>query len=108
MNYINLLTLEFPRYEGDIRHAHPEIGKEFVCPSTYAPVTVLPIPAINDQNQKTQFGTPYENDGQWRVDLVVVDLTNEEKAMRNKKLSEVETVPELKVVREKLEKELVL
>ena len=103
MNYINLLTLEFPRYEGDIRLDHPEIGEEFVCPSTYAPVTVSPIPAIDGQNQKTQFGTPYENEGQWVVDLVVVDMTDEEKAMRNKKPSEVELDPKLKALMEKVE-----
>jgi hypothetical protein len=106
MNYINLLTLEFPRYEGDIRLDHPEIGEEFVCPSTYAPVTVSPEPAIDTQNQKLQFGSPYENNGQWVVDLVVVDLTDEEKAMRNKRRSEVEQDPRLKELMEKAEKEM--
>ena len=106
MNYINLLTLEFPRYEGDIRLDHPEIGEEFVCPSTYAPVTVSPEPVIDSQNQKLQFGSPYENNGQWVVDLVVVDLTDEEKAMRNRRRSEVEQNPRLKELMEKAEKEM--
>ena len=107
MNYINILTLEFPRYEGDIRLDHPEIGEEFVCPSTYAPVTVSPEPVIDSQNQKTQFSSPYENGGQWFVDFVVVELTDEEKTMRNKKPSEVTLDPKLKALKEKVEKELV-
>jgi len=106
MNYINLLTLEFPRYEGDIRLDHPEIGEEFICPSTYAPVTVSPEPVIDTQNQKLQFGSPYENNGQWIVDLVIVDLTDEEKAIRNTKPSEIEKNPEIKALMEKIEKEL--
>ena len=106
MNYINLLTLEFTRYEGDIRLDHPEIGEEFVCPSTYAPVTVSPEPVIDSQNQKLQFGSPYENNGQWVVDLVVVDLTDEEKAMKNRRRSEVEQNPRLKELMEKAEKEM--
>ena len=106
MNYINLLTLEFPRYEGDIRLDHPEIGEDFVCPSTYAPVTVSPEPSIDSQNQKLQFGSPYESNGWWVVDLIVVDLTDEEKAIRNKKPSEVELDPRLKELMEKVEKEV--
>lgn len=106
MNYINLLTLEFPRHEGDIRLDHPEIGEEFVCPNTYAPVTVSSEPAIDNQNQKLQFGSPYKSNDQWVVDLVVVDLTDEEKTMRNKKPSEVELDPKLKALMEKVEKEL--
>jgi hypothetical protein len=105
MNYINLLTLEFPRYEGDIRLDHPEIGEEFVCPNTYAPVTVSPEPEFDNQNQKLQFGSPYESNGQWVVDLVVVEFTDEEKAMRNKKPSEVEQDPKIKAIMEQIEKE---
>ena len=107
MNYINLLTLEFPRYEGDIRLDHPEIGEEFVCPSTYAPVTVSSEPAIDSQNQKLQFGTPYESNGQWVVDLIVVNLSDEEKAIKNKKPSEIELDPVRKAIMEKIEKDMV-
>jgi hypothetical protein len=107
MNYINLLTLEFPRYQGDIRLNHPEIGEEFVCPNTYAPVTVLPAPVIDSQNQKTQFGTPYESNGQWVVDLVVVNLTDKEKAVKNVKPSQIEQNPEIKAIMEKIEKDMV-
>ena len=107
MNYINLLTLEFPWYEGDIRLNHPEIGEEFVCPNTYAPVTVSPEPVIDNQHQRTKFGTPYESNGQWVVDLVVVNLTDEEKAMKNKKPSEIELDPVRKAIMEKIEKDMV-
>lgn len=106
MNYINLSTLAFPRYEGDIRLDHPEIGEEFVCPNTYAPVTVLPAPTIDSQNQKLQFGTPYENNGQWVVDLIVVNLSDEEKAIKNKKPSEIELDPVRKAMMEKIEKDM--
>lgn len=106
MKYIKLSTLEFPLYQGDIRLEHPEIGEEFVCPSTYAPVTVSSYPTIDSNTQKTQLGTPYQSNGQWLVDFSVVELTDEEKAIRSTKPSEIEQNPQIKAIMEKIEKEL--
>lgn len=104
MNYINLLTLEFPRYEGDIRLDHPEIGEVFVCPETYAPVTVSEEPSFDVYTQKIVFGAPYLNNNEWFVDLLVVELTDEEKASKKLKPSEIETNPIMKKLREEFEK----
>lgn len=79
MNYIKLSTLEFPLYEGDVRIDHPEIGKDFVCPDTYATVNINEKPSYNIATQKTVFGAPFEKDGEWFVDVLVVELTEEEK-----------------------------
>lgn len=45
--YIKLATLEYPRYEGDIRLEYPDMGDEFVCPDTYAPVLASQQPAYD-------------------------------------------------------------
>ena len=45
--YIKLATLEYPRYQGDIRLEHREIGLDFVCPDTYAEVQETQRPDFN-------------------------------------------------------------
>lgn len=106
MNYINLSTLEFPLHEGDIRIDHPEIGDVFVCPSTHAMVQVNSEPQFDRECQKLQFGVPYSKNNEWFVDLVVVNLSEEEKLLKNKKLSEIEENPHIKKIREQIEKEI--
>ena len=60
--YIKLLTLEYPKHEGDIRLEHPEIhedqtGETFPCPETYAPVIWVNPPTITE-TQRCHEGAP--------------------------------------------------
>ena len=65
--YIKLSTLEYPRHEGDIRVDHPEIGAEFVCPFTYAPVEWVDAPQYDLATQRVSEGAPELVDGKWRM-----------------------------------------
>jgi hypothetical protein len=81
--YIKLLTLEYPRYEGDIRLEHPEILEEqtwpnFPCPDTYALVTPVEIPEFNRDTQCVEEQIPVQIDGVWTQQYLVRDLTTEE------------------------------
>lgn len=106
MIYIRLRDNFFPCYEGDIRVEHPEIGDQFVCPSTFALVEVSPEPVFDLNTHKIVFGGIYQKDGKWCVDQVAVELTRAEKNRRAKKPSEVERNPILKALREQIEKEM--
>lgn len=69
--YLKLSTMEYPRYEGDIRAEHPEIldsqtGETFPCPDTYAPVYASPRPETNQALNQILPGTPVQIDGVWR------------------------------------------
>lgn len=81
--YIKIATLEFPRYEGDIRLEYPEIpieltGDAFPYPETYAPVSFTNPPTVT-ANQRVSMGVPVLSDqGQWLLTWVVTDLTEEE------------------------------
>ncbi len=82
--YIKLSTLEFPRYEGDIRIEHPEIteeqtGPSFPCPDTYAPVRRVAVPEYNPETQAPLMNPPIKDDfGNWTMSWTVVNLTPEE------------------------------
>jgi len=39
-------TGEYPRFQGDVRLEHPEIGDVFICPDTYEPVYEGIIPEL--------------------------------------------------------------
>ena len=76
--YIKLATLEYPRYQGDIRLEHREIGLDFVCPDTYSVVEEVPAPQI-DYSTHTAYELPPENiDGVWTRVWAVRELTAEE------------------------------
>ena len=75
--YIKLSTLEFPLYQGDIRLEYPDMGEQFVVPDTYAEVIVEEPPFISS-TQKKSLSAPYQQDGVWRCDWSVGDLTQEE------------------------------
>jgi len=82
--YIKLLTLEYPRHEGDIRLEYPEIletqtGDDFPCPSTYAKVEWVDPPEINPNTQKYFELSPTQVGGIWTIVWGVKDLTDEEK-----------------------------
>ena len=76
--HIKLLTLEYPRFQGDIRLEHPEIGEEFVCPETYAPVEYVEIPEFDNQTQTAYELPPTQTDGVWRMVWAVRDFTAQE------------------------------
>ncbi len=82
--YIKLSTLEFPRYEGDIRLEHPEIpedqtGPTFPCPETYAPVTVVQPPPFDYETQVCETSQPVQDEnGLWKISWLIRDKTPEE------------------------------
>lgn len=83
--YIKLLTLEYPRHEGDIRLEYPNIpeeltGDEFPCPDTYAKVLWVEPPSINTAAQVAYTIAPTCVDGFWKTTWMVRDMTEEEKA----------------------------
>jgi len=106
MIYVRLRDNFFPCYEGDIRVEHPEIGDHFVCPPTFQPLEPNPAPAHDEMTHKAAFGSLYQKDGRWCVDLVLSELSETEKANKARKPSEVERNPFLKAIRKKIEKEM--
>lgn len=81
--YIKLATLEYPRYEGDIRLEHPEIaedqtGETFVCPATYAAVEWVDAPQYDLAAQRVDQGAPEFVDGKWRMTWTVRQAMQEE------------------------------
>jgi hypothetical protein len=81
--YIKLATLEYPRYEGDIRLEHGEItedqtGDTFPCPSTYAPVQFVAPPSFDTATQCVDPMQPIQVDGVWTMQWLVRNLTAEE------------------------------
>lgn len=83
--YIKLSTLEFPRYEGDIRLEHPEIpvdltGPTFPCPETYAPVTVMQPPPFDYETQVCETSQPVQDEnGNWKMNWIITELTEEQR-----------------------------
>jgi len=85
MKYIKLSTLEYPRYEGDIRIEHSEITEDqtypnFPIPNTYALVNVPETPNYNPDTQAIVESVPSQVNGVWSVELSVRDLTTDELA----------------------------
>ena len=76
--YIKLSTLEYPRYQGDIRLDHPEIGNDFVCPDTYTPVADTEPPSFDGSTQTIEQVSPVQVDGVWLQTWIIRDLTAEE------------------------------
>jgi len=86
--YIKLATLEYPRYEGDIRLEYREIlesqtGDTFPCPDTYAPVQWVDEPSYNIKTQLAYELAPVNNNGTWFMVWAVRDLTQEELDAKN-------------------------
>jgi hypothetical protein len=83
MIYIKLSTLEFPRHEGDILIEHPELdksltGDSFICPNTYAKVTIKDVPEHDQNTQFIRWQTPQLINGVWTVGYDVVDYSQEQ------------------------------
>lgn len=81
--YIKLATMEYPRYEGDIRLEHPEIteaqtGAGFPCPPEYALVQWVDAPGITPPLQYLVEGKPQLVGGQWFMTWNVKERTQAE------------------------------
>jgi hypothetical protein len=63
--YIKKDTLEYPRYEGDIRLEHPEIGEVFELPETYEPVYLQDPEGSAPRGMRYVEDTPTSIDGTW-------------------------------------------
>lgn len=85
MYFININTLEFPRHEGDVRLEHPDMGETFICPIDFAMVTLNAPPAFDANTQVVELGTPYKQNEQWFVDYVIINLSADAIANKNKK-----------------------
>jgi hypothetical protein len=77
--YIKLTTMEYPRYEGDIRLDHPDIpedltGATFPCPNDYAPVQWVDPPTFDSAVQNAEEIAPTFINGVWRMNWHVRQL----------------------------------
>jgi hypothetical protein len=63
--YIKLSTEEYPRFQGDIRLEHPEIGDVFICPDTYAEVYDPATAVVPGENEIAVEGAPLKTGGRW-------------------------------------------
>jgi len=93
--YIKISTLEYPRYEGDIRLEHPEIFESqtypnFPCPNTYALVVPVEMPSCNYETQTIEELLPIQNEGVWTQQFLVRDLTDEELQLKNNLIVKIE------------------
>jgi hypothetical protein len=80
--YIKLSTLEYPRYEGDIRLEYEGIpehltGDDFPCPDTYARV-YGEIPEVDTDVLKVTVQAPKCVNGVWKLMYTIVPLTQDE------------------------------
>jgi hypothetical protein len=81
--YIKLLTLEYPRHEGDIRLEHSDIlesqtGDSFICPETYSFVILTRKPQFDPAISKCIEGAPEQIEGVWYSTWVIVPFTQQE------------------------------
>lgn len=84
--YIELATLKYPVFPGEIMGKHPEIqttsfDEDFPYPSTYAIVWNTDPPACNFDTQALEQGAPEQIDGQWYQTWVVRELSQQEIAL---------------------------
>lgn len=68
--YINTVTNEYPRYEGDIRLMYPDMGEQFVLPDEYSPVYMTETPILSEYQNCVQ-GQPNNVNGKWYVSWIV-------------------------------------
>lgn len=82
--FIRLSTKKYPLYEGDVRlqvSGIPEhlTGNTFPCPDIYAKVEWVDPPEHDDKLQVAYEVQPVEENGVWKMQWAVRDLTQEEK-----------------------------
>jgi hypothetical protein len=84
MIYLKLSTMEYPRFEGDIRLEYPEIaedqtGDSFPCPDTYVKVQFASPPKFDvEQHQYLKELPPQQIDGVWTQIFQINVYTEEE------------------------------
>jgi hypothetical protein len=81
--YINLNSLFYPLYEGDIRLEYPEIlesqtGDSFPIPENYAKVVWVEPPKVDYTLYTCYEGQPENINSQWQMTWLVRELTAEE------------------------------
>jgi len=80
MAYINIQTLEYPLYEGDIKLAFPNTSFPviFTPPDGYATVVDVPVPSYDWVTQGLREVTPVEVNGVWTQTWEVYALSEAE------------------------------
>jgi hypothetical protein len=85
--FIRLSTKQYPLYEGDVRlqiSGIPEhlTGDTFPCPDIYARVEWVDPPEYNSDTHIVDEIAPVEENGTWKMQWVVRELTDEEKMLK--------------------------
>jgi hypothetical protein len=77
--FINTVTFEYPRHQGDVRLVHPEIGDEFVLPegSPFVEVEDTPVPEAGVDEVLTE-AMPVLTGGKWVRQFSVRAMTQQE------------------------------
>ena len=86
MSFLKISTMEYPRYEGDIRLEYPEIrddqtGDTFPVPDDYVQVEQIVPPIYDNKTQYLSQAAPIQVGGIWQSVWVVNDLTPEQLAI---------------------------
>jgi hypothetical protein len=71
--YINLETLEYPIFRGDMKLLFPELSNEIICPENYAEVYDVPSPK-KSSTQKIMENKPIKNNGIWMRQFEIVEI----------------------------------
>jgi hypothetical protein len=85
MNFLKLSTMEYSKYEGDIRLEYPEIrddqtGDTFPVPDDYVQVEQTVPPIYDNKTQYLSQAAPIQVDGVWQSVWVVNEDTAEQLA----------------------------
>lgn len=90
MVFMNLDTMQFPVYFGDIWIEYPEFaGKMGEWPNTYALVKQTQIPQYDPELQKIEFDTPVLVEGQYETRYKIVNFTPEELKIKQEVIEEL-------------------
>jgi hypothetical protein len=82
--YIKLLTKEYPRFQGDIRLEHPEIGDVFSCPNTYAEVYNPEILVVAGENEIAREEQPLQINGKWIRQFTLIPYVHDQEIPKKK------------------------
>ena len=83
--YINIATLQYPLFQGDIRLEFPNMGEEFILPEGYAEIISIPWPENYDPKLfRVAELSPENVNGNWmqRFEVVAkteIEIENERK-----------------------------
>ena len=106
MIYMKLQGNVFPYYEGDVRLENPSMGDIFVLPNGFVEVEIQADPVYDKRTQTIEYGNPYEQDGIWKADKVVRQMTKKELSEANALPSQIQTNPEIAEIMSQIEQEL--